>query len=280
MWDHVRKRLLWVDIQAGAVLVGEIDAGRVLVTARHAFTGTVGAVACADDGRLLVAGQRHLVVTDAEASVLDTARVIPAGRDSRLNDGGCDPAGRFLVGSMALDDRAGEEMLCRVDHDGRVEVVDDDLTVSNGLAWSPDGRFLYSVDSEPGTVWLRDYDVESGAVGERTPFVHITDGTPDGMCADAAGSLWIAMFGSAQVRCYAASSEQVATVHLGVPNPTSVAFVGSALDRMLITTARHELSADDLDAYPDSGRLFLADVGVRGAPVPLWDGAPIGRGSS
>jgi sugar lactone lactonase YvrE len=88
------------------------------------------------------------------------------------------------------------------------------------------------------------------------------------------------MFGSAQVRCYAASSEQVATVHLGVPNPTSVAFVGSALDRMLITTARHELSADDLDAYPDSGRLFLADVGVRGAPVPLWDGAPIGRGSS
>jgi sugar lactone lactonase YvrE len=167
----------------------------------------------------------------------------------------------------------GGERLHRLETDGSLTVLDDDLTVSNGLAWSPDGGSFYSVDSEPGTVWVRDYDVGSGEVGERAPLVRVDEGTPDGMCADADGNLWIAMFGSGQVRCYAPSGEQLATVDVGVPNPTSVAFVGAGLDSLLITTARHELSDAELAAHPDAGRLFVADVGTRGLPVSLWDGS-------
>jgi sugar lactone lactonase YvrE len=272
LWDPIRAQLLWVDIQAAEVLAGQYRGGEVLRTTVHRFEDTVGAVVPAEDGRLLVAGHRGLLLVDPDGDVLASLPVVPDGQDSRLNDGGCDPAGRFLIGTMALDDREGAERLCRLEPDGRLTVLDDDLTVSNGLAWSPDGSRFYSVDSEPGTIWVRDYDVTSGEVGSRTRLRAIDDGTPDGMCADTDGNLWVAMFGSGEVRCYAPTGEQLAVVEVGVPNPTSVAFVGPDLDRLLITTARHELSDDELAADPDSGRLFLTDVEARGVPVALWDG--------
>jgi sugar lactone lactonase YvrE len=272
LWDPIRDRLLWVDIEAAEVLDGRYRGEEVLRGAVHRFEDTVGAVVPAEDGRLLVAGHRGLLVTDPAGDVLDALPVVPDGQDSRLNDGGCDPAGRFLIGTMALDDRAGDELLCRLEADGSLTVLDDDLTVSNGLAWSPDGSRFYSVDSAPGTIWVRDYDVASGEVGTRARLRAIEDGTPDGMCADTDGNLWVAMFGSGEVRCYAPTGEQLAVVGVGVPNPTSVAFVGPDLDRLLITTARHELSDDELAANPDSGRLFLADVDARGVPVALWNG--------
>jgi sugar lactone lactonase YvrE len=272
VWDPERQRLLWVDIQAGDVLVGELDSGDVRVRQRHTFDGTVGAVTCAEDGRLLVAGRQQLLLTDAAGAVVDTMPVIAPDREHRLNDGGCDPAGRFLIGSMALDGRVGDEVLCRLEADGALTVLDHDLTVSNGLAWSPDGGSFYSIDSEPGTVWVRAYDAVTGEIGQRSVLLRVEGAAPDGMCTDADGNLWIAVFGAAEVRCHSPSGEQVATIRLDAPNPTSVAFVGRDLDALLITTARHELSARELEAHPDSGRLFLADVGVRGLPVPLWDG--------
>jgi sugar lactone lactonase YvrE len=272
LWDPARQRLLWVDIEAAEVHGGRLEGGRIRRTERHAFQDTVGAVVCAEDGRLLVAQHRDLVVADPAGAELGRWPVVPSGTQSRLNDGGCDPAGRFLVGTMALDERTGLEQLCRLEADGGLTVLDHDLTVSNGLAWSPDGGSFYSVDSEPGTVWVRAYDVGSGEVGERTPVVRIEDGAPDGMCADADGNLWIAIFGAGQVRCYAPTGDQLATIDVGVPNPTSVAFVGTGLDTLVITTARHELSDEELAAHPDSGRLFVADVGTSGLPVRPWNG--------
>jgi sugar lactone lactonase YvrE len=273
LWDPVRQRVLWVDIERAAVLEGRLREGHVERTARHRFHGTVGAVVPAEDGRLLVAGHRRLVLTDPAGAPLATRPMIAEERRSRLNDGGCDPAGRFLVGSMALDDREGAEQLYRLEDHGGLTVLDDDLTVSNGLAWSPDGTRLYSVDSEPGTIWVRGYEVGSGEVGPRELFRRVDDATPDGMCADADGNLWVAMFGAGEVRCYGPQGEQLATVRVDAPNTTSVAFVGPDLAALLITTARHELSDDELTAHPDSGRLFLADVEVAGLPVALWNGA-------
>jgi sugar lactone lactonase YvrE len=272
LWDPVRGRLLWVDIEAAAVLAGELDDGRVRRTAEHRFEGTVGAVVPAGDGRLLVAAHRELLVTDPDGTVRDRVRVVPPDVDSRCNDGGCDPAGRFLIGTMALDGRSGEERLCRLEDDGSLTVLDDDLTVSNGLAWSPGGDRLYSVDSEPGDVWVRSYDVATGAVGERSRLLRVDVGTPDGMCTDVDGNLWLALFGAGEVRCYAPAGDHLATVHVDAPNPTSVAFVGPDLDRLLITTAQHELSGTERTEHPDAGRLFLVDVGVRGLPVALWNG--------
>lgn len=153
---------------------GAIDDAAPLV----AFDETVGAVVCADDGQLLVAGARDLYVVDTNGRRSPVARLVDTDTDSRLNDGACDPTGRFLVGSMALDGREGEESLYRRGDDGRVTVVDDDLTLSNGLTWSPDGTVLYSVDSTPGIVYARPYNATSGAWGERVAVLRVDDGKP------------------------------------------------------------------------------------------------------
>ncbi|WP_433432357.1 SMP-30/gluconolactonase/LRE family protein [Nonomuraea sp. CA-141351] len=271
VWDTARQRLLWVDIVTGTVYEGLLDAatGSVAATGRHVFDGTVGAVAVAADGDLIVAEQATLTRLGTDGSRTELARVLPQGMRSRLNDGAVDPAGRFLIGSLAKDDRGGQEMLARLDETG-VTYLDTDLVLSNGLAWSPAGDRLYSVDTLPGTVWVRDYDPDSGKAGPRREAFTITDGKPDGMCADTDGNLWIANWGRGRVECRTPAGGLLATVETGAPHTSSAAFAGPDLDILVITTATQGLTDQDLAAHPDSGRLFTARVGVRGLPTPYW----------
>jgi sugar lactone lactonase YvrE len=272
LWDADRNRVLWVDINAGAVHAGTLDEERITQDSLLEFPGTVGAVACARDGELVVAGARRLYRVSPEGEVSLGPQLIADGTASRLNDGVCDPAGHFLVGSLALDDRNDEEVLVRIDEQGHVDVIDDDLGMSNGLTFTPAGDQLYSIDTVSRIVWIRDYDSGAGAVGHRREFLRL-DRSPDGMCADEQGNLWIAIWGAGQVRCYSPAGEQRAVVDVPAPNTTSVAFVGQSLDTLLITTASEQLSGTRLDRYPDSGRLFTARVEVTGMPVAAWIGA-------
>ena len=272
-WDGARDRILWVDIAAGEVHAGRLAPSRLIPEAVITLPETVGAVVSSQGGELLVAGARRLYTVSTDGQVSPGAEIIGADTASRLNDGSCDPAGRFLVGTLALDDRVQSETLVRVEPDGGIFVIDDDLGLSNGLAFTADGGALYSVDTLAGTVWIREYDAQTGGVGRRSEFLQI-DGTPDGLCVDGEGNVWVAMWGSGEVRCYSAAGEQIATVDVAAPNTTSVAFVGPALDTLLITTASEQLSKAQLARYPDSGRLFIADVGVRGIPVARWAGTP------
>lgn len=282
VWDGVRRRVLWVDINGQLVLTGELQQTdelqqhQIVETQRLAFPGTVGAVVCSASGELLAAGPRGLFTAAAD----DTAwtprgpALIEPGTNSRLNDGACDPAGRFLVGSLALDDRQNEEQLFRIETAGQSTVIDDRLGLSNGLAWSPDGAWFYSIDTAPGLIWVRSYDGDSGRYGERQVLLTITDGHPDGMCTDTEGNLWVAVWGAGQVRCYSPSGETLAVVEVAAPNTSCVAFVGPDLDTLLITTASEQLSGAQMAQYPDSGKLFTASVGVTGFPVPYWNGRP------
>ncbi|MEU8230731.1 SMP-30/gluconolactonase/LRE family protein [Actinoplanes sp. NPDC048967] len=265
VWDAPRDRLLWVDIDAGTVHEGRLDGDRVIVTGTQKRDRTVGAVVCSAAGELLVAGAETLLTTPP-------TRVVAAGSGRRLNDGACDPAGAFLVGTLALGDTEGEETLVRLERDGSLTVLDDDLNLSNGLCWSPDGSLLYSIDSVPGIVWVRSYDAATGVTGPRREWLRITDGLPDGLCADADGHLWIAIWGAGEVRRFTPDARPAGVVTVAAPHTTSVAFVGAGLDRLLITTATAHLDAGQLAAYPMSGRLFLADVGVTGLPVTPWAG--------
>jgi sugar lactone lactonase YvrE len=264
--------VLWVDIDAGAIHEGRLDGDRVEQARTWHVDGTAGAAVRSVAGDLLVAGRRGLVTIAAAGERRAGPVIIGDGVASRLNDGACDPAGRFLVGSMAVDGARGRDVLVRVEADERVTVLDDDLTLSNGLAWSPGGDLLYSVDSVPGTVWVRSYDAATGAAGPRRSWLRFDDDVPDGMCVDAEGHAWIAFWGAGEVRRFTPDGRHAGTVVVAAPHVTSVAFVGGRLDRLLITTATSELSPDQLAAWPDSGRLFLADVGVTGrAPTP-WAG--------
>ncbi|GAA3340874.1 hypothetical protein GCM10020358_30050 [Amorphoplanes nipponensis] len=225
---------------------------------------------CSAAGELLVAGAQTLLTNPQ-------TRIVPAGERRRLNDGACDPAGVFLVGTLALDDPRGTEILVRVERDGSLTTLDDDLNLSNGLAWSPDGTLLYSIDSVPGLVRVRSYDAATGAVGPRREWLRIADGLPDGLCVDAEGHLWIAIWGAGEVRRFTPDARPAGVVTVPAPHTTSVAFAGPGLNRLLITTATAHLSASRLAAYPLSGRLFLADVGVAGLPVTPWAGPTPGE---
>lgn len=272
VWDTPRSRLLWVDIEGRAVLQGVLDGGAISVTDRISFDTMVGAVTAAADGTLLVAAQEHLVVRHPDGRWEDGPRVVPAGEARRLNDGGSDPAGRFLVGTLSLQGPSEREVLVRLEADGRLTVLDDDLALSNGLAWSSDGRRMFSVDTLRHTVSVRDYDPGSGAVGPRRVHLRLDDGLPDGIAMDAADHLWVAIWGGGEVRRYAPDGTLVDRVATGAPHTSSVAFAGDDLRTLVITTATSELSDDQLRAHPGSGRLFTAPVDVPGLPVAPWKG--------
>jgi sugar lactone lactonase YvrE len=268
LWDPDRNRLLWVDIVAGVVFAGtlEPEAGTVMVTESWPFTTTVGAVVTAADGTLLVAESQVLTRVDTDGTRTELARVLPAHRRSRLNDGKVDPDGRFVVGSLAQDERQGGEVLVRLESDRSLTSIDTDIHLSNGLDWTPDGTF-YSIDTAPGVVWARDY----ASLENRRPLLNITDGSPDGMALDRDGNLWIAIWGGGRVECRSPGGDLLAVVETGAPHTTSVCFAGPALDVLVITTATDGLDGPELTAAPDSGRLFTADVGVTGRATPYWN---------
>jgi sugar lactone lactonase YvrE len=279
VWDGPRGRLLWVDIEGGEVLEGALDGGAITVTGRIVFDTMVGAVTVAADGTLLVAAQEHLVVQHPDGTREDGPRVVPAGEARRLNDGKTDPAGRFLVGTLSLAGPSEREVLVRLEVDGRLTVLDDDLALSNGLAWSVDGRRMFSVDTLRGTVSVRDYDPGSGAVGPRRVHLRLEGGFPDGIAMDAADHLWVAVWGGGEVRRYAPDGALVERVATGAPHTSSVAFAGPDLRVLVVTTATSELTEAQLRAHPDSGRMLTVPVEVPGLPVAPWR-APAGSGEA
>jgi sugar lactone lactonase YvrE len=272
VWDAPRRRLLWVDIEGGVVLAGVLDAGAITVTDRTSFDGMVGAVTAAADGTLLVAGQEQLVVRHPDGTRQDGPRIVPAGEPRRLNDGKTDPVGRFLVGTLSMAGPSEREVLVRLEPDGHLTVLDHDLTLSNGLAWSSDGRRMFSVDTLRATVFVRDYDPGSGAVGPRRVHLRLEDGLPDGIAMDAADHLWVAVWGGGEVRRYAPDGTPADRVVTGAPHTSSVTFAGDDLRVLVITTATSELTDAQLGAHPDSGRVFSAPVDVPGLPVAPWQG--------
>ena len=164
-WDTATGRLLWVDIEAHALHVFDPASGEdrsILLDNR------VGAAAPTTDGGVLVALADRLAVVDLDDESVSTLVEIPHGDGLRLNDGVCDPAGRFWVGSMALDYAPGRGALYRYSSEEGLERVLEDVTLSNGLGWSPDGGTMYYVDSMAYRVDAFDFDA-TGAISERRP---------------------------------------------------------------------------------------------------------------
>ena len=156
--------------------------------------------------------------------------------------------------------------------DGTLHVLDDDLTLSNGLAWSVEGTALYSVDTERRRISVRPYDPTTGETGSRETFVELEDGYPDGICLDADGGLWVAIWGLGRVHRYATDGSLDRVIEVPAPHTSAVAFAGHDLDILVITTASDGLTPAQRREFPDSGRLFTTRPGVAGHPQPLWSG--------
>jgi sugar lactone lactonase YvrE len=185
---------------------------------------------------------------------------------TRMNDGGCDRAGRWYGGTMAFDHRSGAGALYRLDLDGTVTTVLDGLSISNGISWSPDDRTVYLADSGAGLVWAFDYDLGSGAFSQRRVLLDFSDqdGVADGLTTDDEGCLWTALWGAGQVRRWSPDGELLAVVEVPVPQTSSCAFAGAGRDLLVISTSAAGLDEGQRAALPDAGRLFTTRPGVPG----------------
>jgi sugar lactone lactonase YvrE len=271
VWDATRSRLLWVDIPAGAVLEGRLEGGRIRETGRWALDETVGAVALAEDGGLLVAGRHALHTLDAAGAWHRGPALITGPR--RFNDGACDPRGRFVVGSLALDGDPGPQQLLTHLGGDRYAVLRSEVGLSNGIDWSADGTTIFHVDSEARTVSRAAYDLDSGRATGWTTLFEVPDGTPDGLAVDAAGDLWLAVWGAGEVRRYTHDGTPTCIVEVDAPLTSSLAFAGPDLDTLVITTARDGLTPAELDRFPASGSLFTCTVDATGRLPARWRGS-------
>jgi sugar lactone lactonase YvrE len=266
VWDHVRNELLWVDVGAGRLHRGRPESAAVRHLGSIELAFPLGAVAPALAGGWIAAVGAGFARLAANGSLTWISRPAAGQPSLRMNDGACDPTGRFWAGSMALAETPGAGTLYRLDPDGTTTATVTGTTISNGLGWSLDGTTLWFADSGPGTVDAFDFEPRTGTVsGRRTVIAfEARAGVPDGLAVDAEDHLWVAVWDAGEVRRYSPSGDLVARVRLPVSRPTSCCFGGADLATLFISTASKGLSAGELNAQPDAGLLFRADTGVRG----------------
>jgi sugar lactone lactonase YvrE len=247
------------------------------------FDRPVGAVApVAGGGYVLAAGSGFLFV-DASGAVRELAQPEAGRADVRMNDGACDPRGRFWAGTMAYDETPGAGVLYRLGCDGACVAVLDGLTISNGVGWSPDGTVMYLNDSGTRRLEAFDFDEGSGDISGRRTVVRVTEpgAAPDGLTVDELGDIWVTMWDGGAVCRYSPEGELRSTVRLPVDRPTSCAFGGPDLGTLFITSARHGLDDAALARQPDAGRVFRVDgLGVRGMPASTYQIDPAAHGHS
>ena len=270
LWDDRALLVRWVDIWSGRVLSGRLEDTRLTDIRAVELGQTAGAVALAEDGGLLVAAARGLATIAPDGGLSFGPDLLGDRRGVRLNDGSVDPQGRFVVGTLALGEATGEEVLLRVSADGAVETLRAGIGLSNGIAFSPDGATIFHVDTLANTISRHSYG--DGDFDHGEPWVVVLQDLPaypDGLTVDSDGMLWVAQWGGSSVRRHAPTGELLDIVQVDATQASCPAFVGPDLATLAITTAQ-----EGLHGWTDqSGAIFLADVGVTGLPVPRWAGS-------
>jgi len=225
------------------------------------FPDLVCAIAPTDGGRLQVAFAKELAWVDWPSGTVTPITAVESDQPgNRCNDGKRDPAGRFWIGTMSrTGDVIGAGALYRLEHDGTLTRLLSGLTIANGMAWSPDQRTMYFIDSPTREVWAFDFDPTDSSISNRRTVVSVPEslGWPDGLTTDAEGNLWVAHWGAGCVaRWEAKSGRLLETIATGCPHTTSCSFGGLDGRGLYITTSQLGLSPADLARHPHSGCLF------------------------
>jgi sugar lactone lactonase YvrE len=263
VWSERWGGLRWVDMLAGDVLSLANDGS----VARRRVGTIAAAIRPRRDGGAVIGVERGFALEDPDGTLTHLDELW-SDTTVRMNEGGCDPDGRFYCGSMAYDKRPGGAALYRLDPDGTTQVVLKGLTVSNGIEWSPDASLVYYNDTDTYRIDVFDYEIGSGLTGRRT-FVDTAPFRPDGLTVDSQGGVWVALSNGNAIRRYgpAGALEEVIEVPHG--KTTACTFGGPELDQLFITTSKEGV---ETGSAPLAGSLFRAIPGVSGLPVREFAG--------
>lgn len=262
--DHAAGGLLFVDIPRGRLLRADLRVSGP-ATELAAIGMSLGAVAPRRSGGWVAACARGFgtLRPDGDLTVQYPVLDDPA---LRMNDAKCDSAGRFWAGSTESSFESGRGALHCWDPQRGVRTVVEGLTLPNGLGWSPDDTVFYLADSMRHVVLSAPFDVRTGTIGAFNELIQVDDGLPDGLCVDADGCLWLAVWGAGQVRRYDPRGRLMATVRFPVSQLSSCAF--GADGALFVTSAREGTHAAQ---EPYAGSVFVVDAGVWGVPAGIFE---------
>ena len=272
LWVNHENSLYWVDIRRRQVHRLNITSGE---RQSWTFPVAVTSLAMRQAGGFVGTSPDGFVVVNFETQTVEPIALPEAHLpNNRFNDGKVDGNGRFWAGTMNKQEKEASGTLYRLDPDLTLHTMDSDYIITNGPAFSVDGRTMYHNDSVRGFVYAFALH-EDGTLGGKRPFQKLTfniNGAPDGMTVDSENCLWLAHYGGARLTRFAPTGEILEEVPLPVPNVTSCTFGGPELDTLYITTASQNMSPAELEKYPLAGSLFAYKPGVKGLPTPKFAG--------
>lgn len=256
-WDASARVVRWVDAEAGEVLWGRTTPGGLECIRSLRVDGRITAAVPASDATLSLAIGQSLWRMWPDGHRSELAVLLQPDRE--FSHSGVDPSGRLCLGTRSVSGPARENMLIRLEHDGEVTYLDEDLGAVGGIAWSPDARTMHVLDSGRRVLWNRPYDPVDGRSEGRVRGFELDD-EPDALAVDAEGGLWIGL--PHGVLRASAAGEPLASVE--TPSPVSgMAFVGERLDALLVATAAGT-GAGELLRIVETGQ-------ITGAPIPPHD---------
>jgi sugar lactone lactonase YvrE len=272
VWSVDEQALYWVDINAPSLNRFDPSTGR---NTAWPMAASIGCFALRRSGGFIVALRDGFWLVDRQGR--PERKVADPPYDAthhRFNDGRVDPRGRFWAGSMNERRDAATGKLYRLDAALELTAMIPGVTISNGLAFSPDGRTLYHADTQTRTINAWDFDAPTGGIANRRIFAQFADEAerPDGAAVDREGCYWTALYRAGKVLRLSPRGERLAEYVLPAMCPTMCAFGGPDLKTLYITTARQRREADELRRLPQSGGLFAMRVAVPGLPEPKFAG--------
>ncbi len=266
LWHPELEQLFWFDILGHKLLTRDATGPK-----DWQFDQMFSAAGWVDGDRLLVASETALWVMDLTSGALDKVTALEGDNPvTRSNDGRTDPWGGFWVGTMGKQAEAGQGAIWRY-YRGELRQMFPGITIANAISFPPDRRHAYFADTAKGTVWRVGLDALHGwPKGAPEVFLDLRSAglSPDGAVCDAAGNLWLALWGASRVACYGPDGAFLRAITVGGRNASCPAFGGPDYSTLFVTTASVDLAPEVLASEPQNGCVFAANADTRGLPEP------------
>lgn len=273
LWDTREQKLYWIDSYGAKIFRSDENGGGV---ESWDVPAKIGSLALRAGGGAILSLADGFYLFDFETGKAELMHSVKHKADTvRINDGKVDQRGRFVSGSIEITETAAAAELYSVGVDHSVRKIDDNIVVSNGPCWSPDGSIFYFADSRSRAIWAYDYDLATGDATNKRKFCDFgpEDGLPDGATVDAEGYVWSAGVYKSKIHRFAPDGRRVLTIAMPVVCVTSVMFGGRNLDRLYATSMSEAPVPGIVETGPLAGSLFVIDgLGIKGLPEYRYGG--------